>query len=176
MAQGALTTVESERNGRLRSKWIAGVWQSGAIVVAAVGIGILVNAVRPDRIPLVGDWSTRGRLSSVMTVEDPVVSLEEASALYAAQGALFIDARPEEAYREGHIAGALSLPWEEFENRFDGAMAEAPPDSLIIVYCDGEECSLSLDLAAALVGKGYAHVRVLENGWTLWRGAKLPVE
>jgi rhodanese-related sulfurtransferase len=75
-----------------------------------------------------------------------------------------------------HIAGALNLPWEDFEAHFQQVMADVPPDALIITYCDGESCALSKDLALALQGKGYPHVRVLPNGLSLWKDEGLPLE
>jgi hypothetical protein len=44
----------------------------------------------------------------------------------------------------------------------------------IVAYCDGEFCELSRELAAQLKGMGLQDVRVLKNGWTLWRDQGLP--
>jgi rhodanese-related sulfurtransferase len=108
--------------------------------------------------------------------ENLMVSLEEASALYATGAAVFIDARPREAFDSGHIAGALSLPWQDFEAGFSEVMQDIAPDAFIITYCDGEACSLSKDLALALRNMGYTQVRVLVNGWSVWKGEGLPLE
>lgn len=137
-------------------------------------IALGVNQLRGNGLPLVGDWSPKAQLSELKTVEEPVVSLEEARALFLTQGAVFIDARGNEAYFAGHIRGAINLPADNFDQLFQTVMAEVPPDSLIITYCDGESCTLSKELAQNLAGKGYAHVRVLVNGWTVWQDANLP--
>jgi 3-mercaptopyruvate sulfurtransferase SseA len=51
------------------------------------------------------------------------------------------------------------------------------PDSEIVVYCDGDQCDLSHRLMTLLRERGgYAHVRVLVNGWTTWRKAGFPTE
>jgi 3-mercaptopyruvate sulfurtransferase SseA len=55
-------------------------------------------------------------------------------------------------------------------------LQDVPPDSLIIAYCDGESCTLSKELAFELAARGYSHVRVLVNGWSVWQDANLPVE
>ena len=70
-----------------------------------------------------------------------VISIEEARALFLTNGAVFIDARPAEAYRSGHIQGALNLPPDNFEESLPDIMEQVPPDSLIITYCDGENCT-----------------------------------
>jgi 3-mercaptopyruvate sulfurtransferase SseA len=46
----------------------------------------------------------------------------------------------------------------------------------IITYCDGESCELSHELALFLKEMGFANVRVLVNGWTVWQQAGLPTE
>jgi len=157
-------------------KLLTGVWQGALVVVFGVLLGLTVNHFRPAGLPLVAEWSMEKQVASIPTQENPVVDLEEATALYMTRGAVFIDAREAKFYRMGHVEGARNLPWEDFENRFPQIMADIPPDTLLITYCDGEACTLSRDLAVALVGKGYPHVRVLLNGWSVWQAANLPVE
>ena len=149
-------------------------WQIVAILFLAVVLSLAVNHLRNDPLPLVGDWSHKAQLSQVKTIEEPVVTLQEARALFRTQGAVFIDARPAAAYAAGHIQGAINLPSEDIDTLFPTAMAEVQPDTLLIVYCDGESCSLSKEVAEELTGRGYPHVRVLVNGWTVWQDAKLP--
>jgi rhodanese-related sulfurtransferase len=108
--------------------------------------------------------------------ENLVVPLDEALALHGAGVAVFLDARPEEAFNSGHVAGARNLPWQDFDARFPEIMEAIPPDAFIITYCDGEACSLSKDLALALRNMGYTQVRVLVNGWSVWKDEGLPTE
>jgi rhodanese-related sulfurtransferase len=153
---------------------IQAIWQSGAIVLVAIAVGLLVNQVRSGRLALVADWSPKGQLAtdSGINLEIP---LEDAQALAFPRMALFLDARSPELYTEGHIQGALNLPWDEFEKHFPQVMDGVPEDTTIVTYCDGETCSLSKDLAFALLQKGYFNVRVLVNGWTLWQQSGLPI-
>lgn len=160
----------------LRSRFLETVRQVFAILVLSAITALGVNQFRGNGLPLVGDWSPKAQLSELKTVEEPVASLEEARALFLTQGAVFIDARSNEAYSAGHIQGSINLPADHFDEFFTSTMGEVPPDSLIITYCDGESCTLSKELALSLAGKGYAHVRVLVNGWSVWLEAKLPVE
>ena len=55
-------------------------------------------------------------------------------------------------------------------------IADMKNDAVIITYCDGESCNLSKDLALFLESLGFTNVRVLVNGWTVWRDAGLIVE
>jgi rhodanese-related sulfurtransferase len=148
--------------------------QSGVIVLAAIAVGLLVNQVRPARLPLVADWSPKAQLTtdSGLSLEIP---LEDAQALFFTRMALFLDARSPELYAEGHIHGALNLPWDEFEKHFSQVMDGVPDDTTIVTYCDGDTCGLSKDLAFALLQRGYFNIRVLVNGWSLWQQSDLPV-
>jgi rhodanese-related sulfurtransferase len=63
---------------------------------------------------------------------------------------------------------------EAFDRHFDQATADLSLGSLIITYCDGEACTLSIKLAKKLEEMGYENIRVLVNGWSLWRKHFLP--
>ncbi len=154
--------------------WPRAAWQSGLIVVSAVLIGLVTNHVRPTGLPLIGKWAPVEQVKSSGLSDTTIISLEEAQILYFARQALFIDARSEALYTEGHIEGALSLPWDEFDERADAVLQSVPKDATLITYCDGEGCSLSKELAIALMAGGYQNVHILVNGWTLWLEARLP--
>jgi rhodanese-related sulfurtransferase len=151
-------------------------WQSGTILVLAIALALTVNHFRRDGLPLVGDWSPKAQLSSLPTLEEAIVSIEEARALFLTHGAVFIDARPKELFLSGHIRGALNLNPTDIDGAFPEVLQDVPPESLIIAYCDGESCTLSKELAFELTARGYSHVRVLVNGWSVWQDANLPVE
>ena len=153
---------------------IEAVWQSVLIVLIAAALSLSVNHFRQGGLPLVG--SHKAGLSGPKTAGEPVVSLEEARALFLTNGAVFIDARPAEVYRSGHINGALNLPAESLEESLPAIMEQVPPDSLIITYCDGESCSLSKEVALELSARGYSNVEVLVNGLSVWQDAGLPTE
>ena len=147
-----------------------------AILALSAAISLAVNHLRPDGLPLIGDWSPQALLTTPDSGESLAISLQEAETLFFAQMAVFVDARAEELFRQGHIQGARNLPGNELESRFPEGMADVSPDSLVVSYCDGETCSSSKDVAFALMDNGYAQVRVLVNGWTVWREAGLPIE
>ena len=150
------------------------MWQSMAILTIATIIGLGVNPLRHERLPLVAEWSAGGQKNSPAGENNLIISLEDAEGLYFDQSALFLDARSKEQYRRGHIEGASNLPWEDFDRLFPQVMAGIPHDTILIAYCDGESCSLSRELAAALMAQGYDNVRVLADGWGLWQQYNLP--
>jgi rhodanese-related sulfurtransferase len=144
------------------------------VILSAVA-ALAVNALRADRLPLVGDWSVAARITT-STGERMDISLNEAEKLFFTDAAVFIDARPEEDYARGHIQNARCLPWHEMDLRFMVVTGELDLEMPIVTYCDGETCELSHNLALFLRDAGFLNTRVLVNGWTLWQQAGLPTE
>jgi len=92
-----------------------------------------------------------------------------------ATGAVAVDARRPEDYALGHLPGAVSLPVEEFDFYFPRSQARLHPDSPLVIYCGGGECTLSHELADALTQMGFRQVHVLTGGIDAWRAAGLRV-
>lgn len=155
--------------------WFNVLWQGGVILLFASLVALGVNHVRPGGIPLVADWSPEAQLT-LESGDSLAISLDEAETLFLTQSAVFLDARSPELFAEGHIQGAVNLPWDAFEQEFAPVMASVSQDTPLVAYCDGESCGLSRDLAIALLEKGYTNVRVLVNGWSLWLEKGLPID
>lgn len=145
------------------------------IVLIAAAVSLAVNHFRPDGLPLAGGPPPKTALDDSKNQGEPPVSIEEARALFLAHAAVFIDARPAADYRAGHIEGALNLPADRLEQALPAVVSKVQPDSVVIAYCDGVHCLLSREVASQLSARGYSHVTVLANGWTLWRESRLPI-
>jgi len=83
---------------------------------------------------------------------------------------LVLDVRPADEFRAGHIAGALSVPLEELDERLSALPAEAE----IVAYCRGPYCLLASRALELLRAHGFRSRR-LEDGFPEWRLAGLPV-
>jgi len=151
------------------------LWQIPALIALAAIIAISTNALRDDGIPLVGDWSVESRFSDTAG-ESLVIPLEQAVELFEKDSVLFLDARPRSQYVEGHIRGALNLPWLEVDRHFVQMTDRLEGSEMMITYCDGESCELSHELALFLKEMGFGNVNVLVNGWTVWQQHQLPIE
>ncbi len=81
-----------------------------------------------------------------------------------------LDVRPTREFAQGHIAGALSIPYDQLEAR----LAELPADREIVAYCRGSYCLFAHDALEMLVARGY-NARRLQDGYADWRAARLPV-
>lgn len=81
-----------------------------------------------------------------------------------------LDVRPTEEYQAAHIAGAISVPLAELEQRLESF----PRDREIVAYCRGPYCVLAPKAAALLRGRGFKAV-ALGDGVAEWRARGLPV-
>lgn len=82
-----------------------------------------------------------------------------------------LDVRPEDEYRAGHIAGAISLPVPDLERR----IAELPGDREVIAYCRGPYCVYAAEAVEALRRAGL-RARRMEEGLPDWKARGFPVE
>jgi rhodanese-related sulfurtransferase len=105
-----------------------------------------------------------------------MIGLAEAEDLFAGAAAVFVDARQPFFFREGHVPGAMNVPYDSASAPLPGELLALPPEGTVVVYCEGGDCRSSLELAKALDGRGFRDLRVLSGGWDEWERAGLPVE
>ncbi|MBP1689669.1 MAG: moeB [Deltaproteobacteria bacterium] len=101
----------------------------------------------------------------------PEVSVEDVrSQVDKGDGMTVLDVREKEEYRDGHLAGAISLPRGFLEMRVE----ETVPDkqAQIIAYCAGG--TRSLIAARTLKEMGYTNVVSMTGGFTAWKNAGMP--
>ncbi|SDZ82565.1 Rhodanese-related sulfurtransferase [Desulfuromusa kysingii] len=102
------------------------------------------------------------------------VSLNEVDELLAS-GAILVDARTSHAYTQSHLAGALSLPYADLDNRLAAFKQLVSLGETLITYCSGYGCSDSFDLGERLLQEGYTDVLVYEGGVPEWQSAGRPL-
>ena len=149
--------------------------QAFFILFLAAVMGLVVNMIRSDSIPVIADWSKENRLTSD-SGETLIIPVSLAKALFEKNEAVFMDARDKNQFEMGHIKGAKNLPWHAVDDYFMDIVQDLPNDTIIITYCDGESCDLSHELSLFLMKMGFNHVKVLVNGWTVWQEMNLPVQ
>lgn len=99
----------------------------------------------------------------------PLVRAAEAEELWQQDGTLFVDVRSAADFADGHIAGAVSLPEEDFEQRFPALRSRLERASAIVVYCKSEDCGKSLWAAIRLRNAGLTQTRIYPAGWYDWK-------
>jgi rhodanese-related sulfurtransferase len=139
------------------------------ILVLGTTLGLLSNALSPKGIPLITP-------PKMAPKAEEFIPLHQAHELWGSGNAFFLDARNPEDFEGGHIANALNLPAENFEQEFVKLAPMLPTDSPLVLYCDGTECELSHRLRNQLRQSGYTNAHILFNGWTAWSKAGYPVQ
>jgi rhodanese-related sulfurtransferase len=104
----------------------------------------------------------------------PLIRAAEAHELWKKDSTLFVDVRTAAEYDQGHIAGAIFLPEEEFEERFPTLKARLERAQAIVVYCKSEDCGKSLWTAIRLRSAGLIQTRIYPAGWYDWKRHELP--
>ena len=88
-----------------------------------------------------------------------------------AKDVVLLDVRSAEGYREGHVPGAVNIPFEELPNR----LKELPKRKEIISYCWDATCLLCTKASYVLAAGGYK-AREMIGGIASWKHAGFPVE
>ena len=118
-----------------------------------------------------------GFTPAAMSQDIPRISIQELKQMMdSGKPVTIIDAQPRSVYEEGHIKGAISLPWKSHLELED--VWSLPNDIPIVTYCDcGPGESDSADVAAQLIRMGYDDVRVLRDPSIRgWKAAGYPTE
>ena len=91
---------------------------------------------------------------------------------------VFVDARDEQHYREGHIPGAYEFDPYRPEKYFDVVLPVCQAAEQIVVYCNGGDCDDSETAAILLRDIGIANQKLMVygGGITEWTTNGLPVE
>jgi rhodanese-related sulfurtransferase len=145
-------------------------------------IALIYNTFSPNGIALVGEWDTEQGVVSAVSRNNPVVhdieieSVEAAGEIFDTGQSVFVDARPLDAFNDGHIQGAYSLPIGNYEELIEPFFETHPFDTHIVTYCTGRECMDSHELAQFLMEIGYSNVSVFIDGYPAWEEKGLPVE
>lgn len=100
---------------------------------------------------------------------DPIAPRQLASRLGSADAPLVIDVRTPEEFAQGHVPGAVLIPYDQVAQR----LAEIPAGRELVLYChSGRRATL----AERVLAEDGRQVRQLEGSWLGWQAAGLPSE
>lgn len=99
------------------------------------------------------------------------INLAQARQLFE-RGTPFLDARTEEEFRAGHIAGAFHLPSDAFTRGGDvEALRYLDQNAPVVIYCGGGDCHASEYVAIELEKAGFKSYHIMVDGFGAWREA-----
>ncbi|ARN74038.1 rhodanese-like domain-containing protein [Oceanicoccus sagamiensis] len=83
-----------------------------------------------------------------------------------------IDVRTAEEFQQGHVPGAIHVPYDNYKNALQALGLKAADE--VVVYC--EKGGRAKKVEHYLEQQGFGEVRHLEGDMSAWRSASLPVE
>ncbi len=146
-----------------------------ALIIAAaascVGLGLNLASGRnlpwiyvpPDRIEIKG-------------VKVPLIDEKEARKLFDDPSTVFVDTREADDYAKRRVKGAVLLPPEGKEERFQAVEMLLPRESRLILYCYGPECDMAEKVAEFLVDLEYTNLAIMRPGFPAWLKAGYPID
>ena len=84
-------------------------------------------------------------------------------------GAIWVDARPDEEFARDHVPGAFSLNEDHWNELLAQFLPNLSRDKKVVVYCSAESCNAARDVAKRLRDEAQLKdVFVLQGGWEEW--------
>jgi rhodanese-related sulfurtransferase len=159
--------------------------QLAALGVAGVAVGLAANALSPRPVDLTKPVLAASASATTGTCHAPVddhprvhpkLPLAEALQACTACTAVFVDARGEAAFAQGHVTNALHLP-PEGDGELTEVLAKVRAAPMVIVYDDDAGgCRLAQGVADRLAAEGVTNLRILEGSWSAWQAAQGPAQ
>ena len=144
------------------------------IIVSTI-FSISLNVFRSDPLSLIAQdlvmVESVEELSNDVNQGIKEINLEIARDLFE-KNILFIDARAEEYYLEGHIPGAICN--DNFDQLINDIDSRIINNDFFVVYCSDDDCGSSEELAYQLFDQGYLNIYLFKGGWKQWIENSLP--
>jgi rhodanese-related sulfurtransferase len=118
---------------------------------------------RVTELPAADPAAARTHFEGLMAYETDCWDVH--ASLGDAQDFVLLDVRAPQAFEEGHVPGAVSLPHGKINER---NLAEYPADTLFVVYCNGPHCN-GADRAAARLARLGRPVKKMIGGVEGWK-------
>ena len=151
-------------------------YQILSIILASIFASLIFNQLRSKPLPLLKE-----RVEIISELENlNIASLEPsitginiklALKLFE-EKVLFVDARAEEYYREGHIPNAICN--DDFDILAEQLEMVIGMDDPFVVYCSDDDCGSSEDLSYELQSYGFNKILLFKGGWEEWVDADMP--
>lgn len=96
-----------------------------------------------------------------------LVTVDQAKAW--GDGAIWVDARPDDEFARDHVPGAFSVNEDRWNELLAQFLPSWSPDKKVVVYCSAQSCNAARDVAKRLREEAQLqNVFVLKGGWEEW--------
>ena len=147
-------------------------------IALSLFISFFVNIFRTDSLPYIA--IPLEKIEDITQIENSSlqpqireISIDVAERLFS-DSVLFIDAREEEYYHEGHIPNSICN--DDFDSLVYQIEDFITYNNGFVVYCSDDDCGSSEDLAYQLKDKGFTNIYLFKGGWKQWIENDLPIE
>ena len=145
-------------------------------IILSIFISLSFNFIRKDTVSFVSKELIKVESLDELSKEsnEPLIrqiSLNIAKNLFF-DNTLFVDARAEEYYNEGHIPN--SICYDNIDTLFLKLEEKIFFNDAFVVYCSDDDCGSSEELALTLQENGYSNIYVFKGGWKKWSDSGLP--
>ena len=141
-------------------------------------ISFCVNILRTESLPFIA--VPLEKIEDITQIENSSlqpqireISIDVAERLFS-DSVLFIDARAEEYYNEGHIPNSICN--DDFDSLVYQIEDIITYKNGFVVYCSDDDCGSSEDLAYQLQDQGFINIYLFKGGWKQWTKNNLPME
>ena len=141
-------------------------------------ISFCVNILRTESLPFIA--VPLEKIEDITQIENSSlqpqireISIDVAERLFS-DSVLFIDAREEEYYFEGHIPNSICN--DDFDSLVYQIEDFVTYNNGFVVYCSDDDCGSSEDLAYQLQDQGFTNIYLFKGGWKQWVENDLPME
>jgi rhodanese-related sulfurtransferase len=111
----------------------------------------------------------------VLNIKEKEITLQKVYEIVTSNNREYtiLDVRSYQEYKDGHIKGALSIPYEPI-NDFVVSIEEQAfsSDQPLIIYCGSTTCDMGEKACDVLLRNGYTNVYHLKEGYDGWFSAK----
>ena len=147
-------------------------------IALSLFISFFVNIFRIDSLPYIA--IPLEKIEDITQIENSglkpqirEISIDVAERLFS-DSVLFIDARAEEYYHEGHIPNSICN--DDFDSLVYQIEDFITYNNGFVVYCSDDDCGSSEDLAYQLQDQGFTNIYLFKGGWKQWIENDLPIE
>ena len=147
-------------------------------VAISLFISFFINTFRTDSLPYIA--ISLEKIEDIAQIEDSSlqpqireISIDVAERLFL-DSVLFIDARAEEFYHDGHIPNSICN--DDFDSLVYQIEDFITYKNGFVVYCSDDDCGSSEDLAYQLQDQGFTNIYLFKGGWKQWVENELPME
>ena len=143
--------------------------EAAAVAGGAALLALAVNALRPSGLPLVAP-APYETLVPCPEPGGPVAALEPSDPALRGPRLFLVDARDADAFRRGHAAGAVNVPYDWLDPLPQAVLGElarriaASGAARVVVYGDGGRPDSGEHLGREISGRGIRNVAFVRGG------------